>query len=56
MIQKTRLYCFGHGSIACFILLFLNVLVIPVNAQSGGLKVVVNNERESGEVCVSAGE
>jgi hypothetical protein len=52
MIQKTRLCCLSHGSIACFILLFLNIVVVPVHAQSGGLKVIVNNERESGEVCV----
>jgi hypothetical protein len=52
MIQKTRLCCLSHGSIACFILLFLNIVVVPVNAQSSGLKVIVNNERESGEVCV----
>ena len=52
MIQKTRLCCLSHGSIACFILLFLNFVVFPVHAQSGGLKVIVNNERESGEVCV----
>ena len=52
MIQKSRLCCFSHGSIACFILLFLDIVVVPVIAQSGGLKVIVNNERESGEVCV----
>ena len=52
MIQKSRLCCLSHGSIACFILLFLNIVVVPVIAQSGGLKVIVNNERESGEVCV----
>ncbi len=51
MIQKSRLCCLSHGSIACFILLFLNIVVVPVIAQSGGLKVIVNNERESGEVC-----
>ena len=55
MIQKNRLCCLSHGSIACFILLFLNIVVVPVIAQSGGLKVIVNNERESGEVCVSSG-
>ena len=52
MIQKTRLCCLNRGSIACFILLFMNIVVVPVLAQSGGLKVIVNNERESGEVCV----
>ena len=51
MIQKSRLCCLSHGSIACFILLILNIVVVPVIAQSGGLKVIVNNERESGEVC-----
>ena len=56
MIQKNRLCCLSHGSIiTCFILLFLNIVVVPVIAQSGGLKVIVNNERESGEVCVSSG-
>lgn len=55
MIQKSRLCCLSHGSIACFILLSLNIVVVPVIAQSGGLKVIVNNERESGEVCVSSG-
>ena len=55
MIQKSRLCCLSHGSIACFILLFLNIVVVPVIAQSGGLKVIVNNERESGEVYVSSG-
>jgi len=52
MIQKTRVCCLSHGSIACFILLFLIIVIVPVHAQSGGLKVIVNNERESGEVCV----
>ena len=51
MIQKSRLCCLNHGSTACFILLFLNIVVVPVIAQSGGLKVIVNNERESGDVC-----
>jgi hypothetical protein len=55
MIHKCRLCCLSHGSIACFILLFLNIVVVPVIAQSGDLKVIVNNERESGEVCVSSG-
>jgi hypothetical protein len=52
MIQKRRLCCLSHASIACLVLLILNVVVVPVHAQSGGLKVIVNNERESGEVCV----
>jgi HNH endonuclease len=54
MIQKTRLCCLSHGSIACFILLFLNIIVVPLNAQSDGLKVIVDNEREDGQVCVSS--
>ena len=57
MIQKNRLCCLSHGTIACFILLFLNIVVVPVIAQSDGLKVIVDNEREDGQVCVSsAGE
>jgi hypothetical protein len=52
MIQKTRLCCLSQGSIACLILLFLNIVAGAVHAQSGGLKVIVNNERESGgSVC-----
>jgi hypothetical protein len=30
----------------------VSVLLFPVHAQSNGLKVIVDNERESGEVCV----
>ena len=40
------------GLSTCVILIIISILSFPAYAQSGGLKVIVDNERESGEVCV----
>jgi len=40
------------GLSTCVVLIIISILSFPAYAQSGGLKVIVDNERESGEVCV----
>ena len=40
------------GLSTCVILIIISILSYSAYAQSGGLKVIVDNERESGEVCV----
>jgi hypothetical protein len=42
----------GLSACAVPIIIITGILLFPVYAQSGGLKVIVDNERESGEVCV----
>jgi hypothetical protein len=47
--NKSNIY----GLSACAVsIIIIIILLLPVYAQSGGLKVIVDNERESGEVCV----
>jgi hypothetical protein len=47
--NKSNIY----GLSACALpIIIISILLLPVYAQSGGLKVIVGNERESGEVCV----
>jgi hypothetical protein len=56
MIEITRFFNLNkidiHGLSICVVLVLVSVLLFPVHAQSSGLKVIVDNERESGEVCV----
>jgi hypothetical protein len=52
--NKSNIY--GLGTCAVPIIIIINILLLfPVYAQSGDLKVIVDNERESGEVCVFSG-
>jgi hypothetical protein len=56
MAERTSLYMPNksiiYGLNACAVPIIISILLFPVYAQSDGLKVIVDNERESGEVCV----
>jgi hypothetical protein len=47
-LNKSNIY----GLSVCAVPIIISILLLPVYAQSGDLKVIVDNERESGEVCV----
>jgi hypothetical protein len=57
MVERTLFFILSkidiHVLSTCIALVLMSILLFPAHAQSGGgLKVIVNNERESGEVCV----
>jgi hypothetical protein len=56
MVQSAHFFNLSkidiHGLGTSVILVLMSILLSPAHAQSDGLKVIVDNERESGEVCV----
>jgi len=56
MAKNASLFSLGnfdlHGPTTCVILVLMSTILLPAYAQSEGLEVIVNDERDSGEVCV----